>query len=214
MISEQAARHSSGEIANLDNDVTFENAAVSQGERETRNKHKAAVVWLTGLSAAGKSTISKHLERSLFDEGCNTALLDGDNLRNGLSKDLGFSDFDRTENIRRVGEVAKLFFDHGTIVVCAFISPLRSQRDEARSLLPESRFFEIFVSCSLQTCIERDPKGLYRKAIDGKTAEFTGISSPYEEPLKPELIVDTESQTVDTITKNILSALKSKEIIK
>lgn len=193
--------------------VVREEAAVPLGAREEKNEHKAAVIWFTGLSGSGKSTLAKNFERALFNLGCHTALLDGDNLRHGLCKDLGFSNKDRSENIRRIGEVAKVFYEHGSIVLCTFISPSRNQRDQARSLLPERRFFEVFVKCSLKTCIHRDPKGLYKKAIDGKIPEFTGISAPYEEPLSPEIISDTEHQPVEDNVKEILNRLRKEGII-
>lgn len=193
--------------------VTREETAVPLCKREEVNKHKAAVIWLTGLSGSGKSTIAKTLDKVLFDLGCRTAILDGDNLRHGLCKDLGFSDKERNENIRRVGEVARIFYDHGSIVICTFISPSRRQRDDARALIPNGRFFEIFVRCSLKTCIHRDPKGLYKKAIDGKIPEFTGISAPYEEPLDPEIIVDTEHKSNEENIETVINKLREKGII-
>lgn len=193
--------------------VVREEPALSLKARMERNAHKPAVVWLTGLPGAGKSTIGRKLESALFALGCQTALLDGDNLRHGLCRDLGFSDKDRTENIRRVGEVARLFFDHGSIVICTFISPSRDQRNQARALIPEGQFFEIFVRCSLKTCMQRDPKGHYKKAMEGKIAEFTGISAPYEEPLNPEFIADTEARTADEIVMDIVDRVRSRTLI-
>ncbi|MGR3319878.1 MAG: adenylyl-sulfate kinase, partial [Candidatus Anammoxibacter sp.] len=193
--------------------VTREEIAVPLNKREEKNSHKAVVIWLTGLSGSGKSTIAKNLDNALFDLGCHTAILDGDNVRHGLCKDLGFSDKDRNENIRRVGEVAKILFDHGSIVICTFISPARKQRGIVRSLMPEGRFFEVFVRCSLKACIGRDPKGLYKKAIDGKIPEFTGISAPYEEPLDPEIIIDTEHKAEEENIKEIIERLRKNEII-
>jgi bifunctional enzyme CysN/CysC len=187
---------------------------ISLSEREERNNHKTAIIWLTGLSGAGKSTIAKDLERMLFNLGCHTALLDWDKLRHGLCKDLGFSDQDRIENIRRVGEVARVFYEHGSIVICTFISPLRCQRDQVRALIPEGRFFEVFVRCSLKTCVQRDPRGLYKKAIDKKILQFTGINAPYEEPFNPEIIVDTEHKSVEDNLKLILYKLQNEGIIK
>ena len=146
--------------------------------------------------------------------GYHTALLDGDNLRHGLCKDLGFSDSDRDENIRRVGEVARVFSEHGTIVICTFISPLRSQRELVRSKVQSGRFFEVFVHCSLQACIQRDPKGLYKRAIDGEIPEFTGIAAPYEEPINPEITLDTEHDSVEENLKVILNKLREEGIIK
>ncbi len=200
-------------VVDRSSNVTRESIAVPLDKREERNKHKAAVIWLTGLSGAGKSTIAKSLDKALFDLGCHTAVLDGDNMRHGLCRDLGFTDKERNENIRRVGEVARVLYDHGTIVVCTFISPSRAQRDIARSLLPKGRFFELFVKCSLKTCIHRDPKGLYKKAIDGKIPEFTGISSPYEEPLDPDIIVDTEDKTMEENIKIIIDKIRECGIV-
>lgn len=193
--------------------VTREEIAVPLQKREKRNNHKAAVIWLTGLSGSGKSTIAKNLDKALFDLGCHTAILDGDNVRHGLCKDLGFTDKERNENIRRVGEVARILFDHGSIVICTFISPTRKQRIDTRSLIQNGRFFEVFVRCSLKTCIHRDPKGLYKKAIDGKIAEFTGISAPYEEPLDPEIIVDTEHKSQEENIKAVIGKLRKEGII-
>jgi bifunctional enzyme CysN/CysC len=194
--------------------VAMEGTAISLSEREGRYNHKTAVIWLTGLSGAGKSTIAKDLERVLFNLGCHTALLDWDKLRHGLCKDLSFSDQDRLENIRRAGEVAKVFYEHGSVVICTFISPLRCQRDQVRALIPEGRFFEVFVRCSLKTCVQRDPKGLYKKAIDGEISQFTGINAPYEEPLNPDIILDTEHKSIEDNLKLIVDKLRNEGIIK
>ena len=144
--------------------------------REKRNNHKATVLWLTGYSGSGKSTIARLLENRLFETGCQTMLLDGDNVRHGLCRDLGFSEKDRNENIRRAGEVARLFFEAGHVVICTFISPFIKDRQFVRSLFPEKKFFEVHVKCALETCIKRDPHGLYEKALAGEIPEFTGIS--------------------------------------
>ena len=195
--------------------VEMERAAIARPEREERYKHKTAVIWFTGLSGSGKSTIARSLERLLFATGIHTALLDWDKLRHGLCKDLSFSeDEDRIENIRRVGEVASVFYEHGSVVLCTFISPLRCQRDQVKALIPEGRFFEVFVRCSLQTCIQRDPRGLYKKAIDGKIPQFTGINAPYEEPLNPDIVLDTEHISIEDNLKAMLGLLKSKGIIR
>jgi len=166
------------------------------------------------MSGAGKSTIAKSLERILFSTGIHTALLDWDKLHYGLCKDLSFSDQDRIENIRRAGEVARVFYEHGSVVLCTFVSPLRCQRDQVKAVIPEGRFFEVFVRCSLQTCIQRDPRGLYKKAIDGEIPQFTGINSPYEEPLKPDIILDTEHKSIEENLKAILEMLKNRGIIR
>ncbi|MFQ5963308.1 MAG: sulfate adenylyltransferase subunit CysN [Candidatus Scalinduaceae bacterium] len=194
--------------------VTLEKTAVSLKEREEINNHKSAVIWFTGLSGSGKTTIAKKLERILFNLGCHTVLLDWDNLRHGLCKDLGFSDNDRIENIRRVGEVAKVFYEQGSIVICTFISPLRCQRDQVRALIPEGRFFEVFVRCSLKTCINRDPNELYKKAIDGEIPKFTGINAPYEESFSPEVITDTEHKSIEDNLNMILDKMRKEGIIK
>lgn len=187
---------------------------IPRNERERRNGHKAAVLWFTGYSGAGKSTIAAKLERTLFNTGYQTVLLDGDNMRHGLCGDLGFSQEDRTENIRRVGEVARLFFESGNIVICTFISPFSRDRDIVRALFPQSTFFEIYVKCDLETCIRRDPNGLYRKAISGVIEHFTGISSPYEEPVHPELTVDTQLVCIEDTVTQIIDMLTRGNIAK
>jgi bifunctional enzyme CysN/CysC len=186
---------------------------IPRAERETRNQHQAAVLWLTGLSGSGKSTIAKRLERELFAAGCQTMLLDGDLIRHGLNGDLGFTPAERSENIRRVGEVAKLFFESGHLVLCTFISPFAKDRAFVRSLLPADRFWEIYVKCDLEVCKRRDPNGLYQKALSGEIAEFTGISSPYEAPDRPELIVETDLVSVEDIVAHIIDALRHEQII-
>ena len=174
--------------------VHWELGAVTRAQREERNQHPALVVWLTGLSASGKSTIATGLEQVLFADGVNVARLDGDNVRHGLCGDLGFSHGDRTENIRRVAEVAALFFEHGHVVVCAFISPYRADRRFARSLVPQDRFIEVYVKCDIAECERRDPKGLYRRAHAGEIRGFTGVDDAYEEPVAPQIVVDTTTQ--------------------
>lgn len=169
---------------------------IELADRERQNAHKAVVLWFTGLSGSGKSTIAMALEKRLFDQNCRTTLLDGDHIRHGLCSDLGFSALDRKENIRRAGEVAKLFFEHGNIVLCTFVSPFREDRAFVRSLFPEGRFVEIHVRCDLDECRRRDPNGLYKKAHSGLIKDFTGLTSPYEVPEKPELIIDTQTSCV------------------
>ena len=175
--------------------------------REERNGHKAVVLWFTGFSGSGKSTIAKALEQKLFDLQCQTMLLDGDHIRQGLCGDLGFSDNDRSENIRRVGEVAKLFFETGSIVICTFISPFIRDRAFVRSLIAKGRFFEIYVKCDLEVCKRRDPNGLYQRALRGEISAFTGISSPYEMPDNPEITVETDIHSVDEIVVQIIDSL-------
>jgi bifunctional enzyme CysN/CysC len=190
-------------------DVVWQGANIARETREQRNRHKAAVVWLTGMSGAGKSTIARAIERRLFDEGCVTMLLDGDHVRHGLCGDLGFSPEDRTENIRRVGEVARLFFEQGSIVLCAFVSPYRRDRDGVRALFPDGRFIEVFVKADPETCRARDPKQLYARAARGDIAQFTGVSAPYEEPAAPELTLDTDTASVDAACARVLAYLRS-----
>lgn len=186
---------------------------IPRARREDRNEHKAAVLWFTGYSRAGKTTIARSLEKKLFEAGCQVVLLDGDNLRHGLCRDLGFSTKDRSENIRRVGEVAKLFFESGKIVICAFISPFAEDRALVRSLFPERRFLEVYVKCDLEVCKKRDQKGLYKKALAGEIIEFTGISSPYEEPDCPEIKVETDILSVDDCITTIVERLVEELII-
>ncbi len=171
--------------------------------REERLHQKALVVWFTGYSGSGKSTIARDLEKKLFHAGYQTILLDGDNVRHGLCGDLGFSHKDRHENIRRIGEVARLFFETGHIVLCAFVSPFETDRASVRSLIAEGRFLEAYVKCDFEICKRRDPNGLYKKALSGEIKDFTGISSPYEVPRHPELVVETDLQSCETITAAI-----------
>jgi len=188
--------------------VTWHETKIKSYDVEQRNKHLGCIVWLTGLSASGKSTIAIELEKKLFDNGYNTYILDGDNIRHGLNSDLGFSPEDRVENIRRISEVSKLFREAGIIVLTAFISPYKRERDFCRSLVEPGRFIETYIKCSLDVCIDRDPKGLYKKAIDGELKEFTGISAPYEAPKNPEIIVNSGelsiSESVDLIYNKLL----------
>ncbi|GAK57919.1 sulfate adenylyltransferase subunit 1 [Candidatus Vecturithrix granuli] len=192
--------------------VVWKDLNIPRLERERRHGHKSAVLWFTGLSGSGKTTIARRLEKLLFERGCQTMLLDGDHLRHGLCGDLGFSDEDRSENIRRAGEVARLFFESGHIVLCTFISPFKKDREAVRALLPAGQFFEIAVECDLEVCKRRDPHGLYQKAIKGEIAEFTGISSPYEAPEHPELRVETDLQSVDDILEQLLTVLHQQTI--
>ncbi|MEW5958392.1 MAG: sulfate adenylyltransferase subunit CysN [Chloroflexota bacterium] len=194
--------------------VSWEKTGVTRETREQQNGHKAAVLWFTGLSGSGKSTVARRLEQRLYELGCRTMYLDGDNLRHGLNSDLGFSAEDRQENIRRVAEVARLAFEHGNIALCSFISPFQRDRDFARSLVPEGRFFEVFVKCDLEVCKRRDPKGLYARALRGEIKDFTGISSPYEEPQQPELTVETDLQSTEEIVAQIITELVQRNILK
>lgn len=190
-------------------DVVRNPANVPLGDRETRNGHKAGVVWLTGLPGSGKTTIARDLERRLFGDGHHVVTLDGDDLRHGLTRDLGFTPEDRSENIRRAGEVARLLFDSGAIVLCAFVSPSQADRDNARALLPAGRFVEVFVRASLDTCRARDPKGHYRRAAAGEIPQFTGVSAAYEPPPAPELIVDTDQSSAPAATQQVIDRLRA-----
>jgi bifunctional enzyme CysN/CysC len=181
---------------------------ITREARERRNRHKGAIIWLTGLSGAGKSTVASELERELFSMGLHTYILDGDNIRHGLSANLGFSPEDRTENIRRVAEVARLLMDAGVLVITAFISPYRDDRRLARSLVNEDEFIEVYVNAPLEVCEQRDPKGLYKKARAGQIANFTGVSAPYELPDKPEIVVQTDQQSPAECVAQIIDFLK------
>lgn len=192
--------------------ITWHQGDIKREDRERANGHQGAVIWFTGLSASGKSTLAHALENALFEKGCKTYVLDGDNIRHGLNKDLGFSPQDREENIRRIGEVAKLFADAGIIVMTAFISPYRSDREKARKLNPKN-FIEVYVKCNIDICEQRDPKGLYKKAKAGEIPEFTGISAPYEEPENPEIIIDTGQCTVEQAVNFLLTYLNQQGII-
>ncbi|MGE6631338.1 adenylyl-sulfate kinase [Bacillus sp. NPDC077027] len=183
--------------------IVWHDASITKKEYQEKNNHKSGIVWLTGLSGSGKSTIANAAARDLFEQGYQVTVLDGDNVRHGLNKDLGFSDDDRKENIRRIGEVAKLFVEQGNIVITAFISPFQEDRETVRQLVEEGEFHEVFVKCDLNVCEERDPKGLYKKARSGEIPFFTGIDSPYEEPEKPELVLNTGEQKRE-ISKQLL----------
>ena len=193
--------------------IYWHEGRVTKEDREKLLKQKGVVIWLTGLPASGKSTIARELEWRLYNMGKLAYVLDGDNIRHGLNSDLGFSPEDRKENIRRIGEVAKLFADAGIITITSFISPYREDRERARKLLKEGEFIEVYLKCPLEVLIERDPKGLYKKALAGEIKEFTGISAPYEEPLNPEIVLETDKETVEESTEKIISYLKEHGIV-
>lgn len=193
--------------------IVWHNATITKADRHRMNEHKSAILWYTGLSGAGKSTLANKVEEKLFEKGFHTYVLDGDNVRMGLNKGLGFDAEARKENIRRIGEVAKLFVDAGVIVSTAFVSPYTADRDMVRALVPEGEFIEIYVSASLEVCETRDTKGLYKKARAGEIKNFTGISDPYEAPENPELTVDTGSQTLDESAEVVLKYLSEKGVI-
>lgn len=187
--------------------ITWHEATVTAEDREKLLNQKGCVIWFTGLSGSGKSTLANAVEHVLHQQHHHTYVLDGDNVRHGLNKNLGFSPEDREENIRRIGEVAKLFADAGTIVMTAFISPYRVDRDQARALMAEERFVEVFVDCPLEVCEDRDTKGLYKKARTGEIKEFTGISAPYESPLNPEVTVNTDALSIEECAQVVVEAL-------
>lgn len=195
------------------NNIVWHETTIKKEDRQEKNGHRSAILWFTGLSGAGKSTLANALEQQLFNQGVRSYVLDGDNIRHGLNKGLGFSDDDRKENIRRIGEVAKLFVDAGTIVCTAFISPFKEDRERVRELVEDGEFIEVYVRCSLEACEQRDPKGLYKKARAGEIPSFTGISSPYEEPDTPEITIDSDKQTVEESVETILTYLKAKNIL-
>ena len=193
--------------------LVLSESQVSQAEREALLRHRAVTLWLTGLSGSGKSTLARALERALVARGVLAYVLDGDNVRNGLCSDLGFSPEDRAENIRRIGEVARLMNDAGVVVITAFISPYRADRARARALLPPGGFLEVFVDAPLELCEQRDPKGLYRKARAGEIPEFTGISAPYEPPTAPEVRIATGTRPLDACVAELLAFLQSRGTI-
>ncbi|WP_338786645.1 adenylyl-sulfate kinase [Metabacillus sp. FJAT-53654] len=195
------------------NNIVWHDSSVTKEERRKKNNYQSMCIWFTGLSGSGKSTLANALARHLFEANIQTYVLDGDNIRHGLNKDLGFTDEDRKENIRRIGEVSKLFVDSGQIVLTAFISPFREDRQQVRDILSDDEFFEVYVKCSLDECEVRDPKGLYKKARNNEIKHFTGIDSPYEEPENPAIIVDTETQTVEESVKQIVDYLVQKHLI-
>jgi adenylylsulfate kinase len=194
--------------------ITWHDHKVSKAERARLNGHNGTVLWFTGLSACGKSTIANTVDHLLHSRGCRSFVLDGDNIRHGMNKNLGFSAEDRAENIRRIGEVAKLFCESGTIALTAFISPYRADRDAVRALLAPGEFVEIFVKASIETCEQRDPKGLYKKARAGEIKNFTGISDPYEAPEKPELVLDSDKKGIDELAGEVVRYLEQREILR
>ncbi|MEC1688925.1 adenylyl-sulfate kinase [Bacillus mojavensis] len=189
-------------------DIVWHEASITKEEYQQKNKHKSSILWLTGLSGSGKSTIANAAARELFEQGYQVIVLDGDNIRHGLNKDLGFSDEDRKENIRRIGEVAKLFVQQGTIVITAFISPFREDRDQVRQLVQAGEFNEVYIKCDLDICEQRDPKGLYKKARNGEIPFFTGIDSPYEEPEAPELVLDSGQYNREECKNQLIEFVK------
>ena len=193
--------------------VIYHQASVTRQRRNKLNNHRSIVLWFTGLSGSGKSTLAHALEEKLFQKGCRTFVLDGDNVRHGLNSNLGFSEAGRTENIRRISEVSKLMLESGLIVMTAFISPIKKDRNEARKLISSGDFIEIYCKASLEKCENRDVKGLYKRARAGEITNYTGIDSPYEVPENPELIVDTDNQSLEESVSSILNFLELNEVI-
>lgn len=194
--------------------VVWHHATVTRARREAQNGHRGAILWFTGLSGAGKSTLAHAVEESLHQMGCRTFVLDGDNVRHGLCGDLGFSAHDRVENIRRVGEVAKLFMEAGVIVLTAFISPFRAERERVRGMAQHGDFIEIYCDSPIEVCELRDVKGMYKKARAGQIAEFTGITSPYETPINPEMTVNTGMADLGECVNSVLSEMTIRGIIR
>lgn len=198
---------------NTSTNIVWHHATVTRQRREAQNNHRGAILWFTGLSGAGKSTLAHAVEEALHQQGRRTFVLDGDNVRHGLCGDLGFSDEDRVENIRRVGEVAKLFMEAGIIVLTAFISPFRADRERVRGMVERGRFIEIYCDSPIEVCEQRDVKGLYVKARAGQIKEFTGISSPYEAPDNPELTVNTGAAELDACVQQILGEMTRRGLV-
>ena len=197
----------------ISSNTVWHHATVTRERREKLNKHKSVVLWFTGLSGAGKSTLAHAVEEELHQRECLTFVLDGDNVRHGLCGDLGFKEEDRQENIRRVGEIAKLFVESGVIVLTAFISPFQSDRNRVRSMFPHTDFIEIYCDCSVDVCEQRDVKGLYQRARKGEIKDFTGINSPYEAPENPELIIKTDSLPLEESVEKVIELLITRGII-
>ena len=195
------------------NSIVWHHATVTRERRERQNGHKSCVLWFTGLSGSGKSTLAHAVEEKLYERGCRTFVLDGDNVRHGLSSNLGFSEEDRRENVRRIGQAAKLMLEAGLITLTAFISPYRADREAVRKLMPHGDFFEIYCRASLKTCEARDVKGFYKRARAGEIKNYTGIDSPYETPDKPELTVDTEQRSLEESVAMVLSLVRQRGII-
>ena len=193
--------------------VVWHHATVTRQRRNIQNNHKSTVLWFTGLSGSGKSTLAHAVEEELHQIGCRTIVLDGDNIRHGLCKDLDFSDKNRKENIRRIGEVAKLFIESGVITLTAFISPFKEERNKARELLSDGDLIEIYVKCPISVCEARYVKGMYKKAKANKIKNFTGISSPYEAPENPDLILDTDKESLDESVDKVLNLLIHRKVI-
>ncbi|MFL0507448.1 adenylyl-sulfate kinase [Ureibacillus sp. 179-F W5.1 NHS] len=197
----------------MSSNIVWHEASINKSERREKNHHHSFILWFTGLSASGKSSIANSLARRLFEQGNQSFVLDGDNIRHGLNKDLGFDEDSRKENIRRIGEVSKLFVESGQIVLTAFISPYKEDRNVVRSLVEEGEFIEVYVKCSVEECERRDPKGLYEKARKNEIKNFTGISAPYEAPDNPEIVVNSEQYSIEECTEQLINFLVEKGYI-
>ncbi|SDJ84988.1 adenylylsulfate kinase [Sediminibacillus albus] len=197
----------------MQKNIVWHPSTVSKAERQQLNNHKSCALWFTGYSGSGKSTLANELDCQLYSLGVRSFVLDGDNVRHGLNKELGFSPKDRVENIRRVGEVAKLFVESGQIVMTAFISPYRADRSQVRKIFDRGEFIEVFIDCPFEVCEQRDPKGLYQKARKGEIHDFTGIDSPYEPPVSPELTINTEDYSIQEAAEVIIRYLERQGII-
>ncbi|KGR83987.1 adenylyl-sulfate kinase [Lysinibacillus odysseyi] len=197
----------------MSTNIVWHEASVTKEERRRKNGHSSFILWFTGLSASGKSSVANAFAHRLFEDGKQAFVLDGDNVRHGLNSDLGFDEVSRKENIRRIGEVAKLFVEGGQIVLTAFISPYREDRQVVRSLVAEGEFIEVFVQCSVEACEKRDPKGLYKKARNNEIPNFTGISAPYEEPVNPEITLNTEKYSIEECAEQLQYFLSEKGYI-
>ena len=195
----------------MNDDIVWHAHAVTRGKREVLLSQRGCLVWLTGLSGSGKSTIAGHVESLLYEQNKLTYLLDGDNIRHGLNADLGFSQSDRDENLRRIAHVASLMVDMGAIVLAAFISPLAREREQIRTIIGDHDYLEVFVDTPLETCEKRDPKGLYQKARHGEIQNFTGISAPYERPENPDLVIDTERESLDNASRQVFDLILTKK---
>ncbi|NHM33864.1 adenylyl-sulfate kinase [Neobacillus terrae] len=197
----------------MDKNIVWHPASLKKKDRQFLNGHSSFVLWFTGLSGSGKSTLANEVDRQLYSIGRRSYILDGDNIRHGLNRDLDFTNEDRIENIRRIGEVSKLFVDSGTIILTAFISPFREDRALVRKLFEEEEFIEVYLNCPLGVCELRDSKGLYKRARNGEIRNFTGIDSPYEPPVQPELAIDTSQQGVQGAAESIINYLKERDLI-
>lgn len=197
----------------MSTNIVWHEASIEKVARRQKNGHESFILWFTGLSASGKSSVANAVAAKLFEENKQAYVLDGDNIRHGLNNDLGFDETSRKENIRRIGEVSKLFVDAGQIVLTAFISPYQADRDTVRALVEDGEFIEVFVNCSLEECERRDPKGLYKKARNAEIPNFTGISAPYEAPVNPEFVVDSEKFSIEDCADQLIAFLKEKQYI-